>query len=122
MNEKGLVVNFLFLVQNEYPRPEGDKRTLMSIAVCTQYVLDHFEAVEEAVVELHKELLRPVSVVAPTGVEGKIHLSIPGLSGDSAICEHIDGHQYQVLGNSPKYDQLLALDKYSKQIGGTMML
>jgi len=129
MNEKGLVANLLFLVESEYPSSEDDNRPLMSIAAWTQYVLDSFETVEEAVAELRKESFRPVSVVAPNGVEGKIHLSISDPSGDSAIFEYIDGKlvihhgkQYQVMTNSPTYDQQIALNEYWKQIGGTVML
>ncbi len=129
MNERGLVANLLFLVESEFPSPEGDNRPLMSIAAWTQYVLDSFETVEEAVTELRKEAFRPVSVVAPNGVEGKIHLSISDPYGDSAIFEYINGKlvihhgkQYQVMTNSPIYDQQLALNEYWKQIGGTVML
>lgn len=129
MNEKGLVANLLFLVESEYPKPEGDTRPLMSIAAWTQYVLDNFATVEEAVTELRKERFRPVSVVAPNGVEGKIHLSISDPSGDSAIFEYVQGKlvihhgkQYQVMTNSPIYDQQIALNEYWKQIGGTVML
>ena len=92
-------------------------------------MLDSFETVEEAVTELRKEAFRPVSVVAPNGVEGKIHLSISDPYGDSAIFEYINGKlvihhgkQYQVMTNSPIYDQQLALNEYWKQIGGTVML
>jgi choloylglycine hydrolase len=67
--------------------------------------------------------------VAPNGVEGKIHLSISDSTGDSAIFEYIGGKlvihhggQYQVMTNSPVYDQQLALNEYWKQIGGTVML
>ncbi len=129
MNEKGLVANLLFLVESEYPSARGDSRPQMSIAAWTQYVLDSFETVEEAVAEMRKEAFRPVSVVAPNGVEGKIHLSISDPSGDSAIFEYVNGklvihhgRQYQVMTNSPTYDRQLALNEYWKQIGGTVML
>jgi len=64
--------------------------------------------VAEAVADLRKEAFRPVVVVAPNGVEGKIHLSISDATGDSAIFEHLGGklvihhgRQYQVMTNSP---------------------
>ena len=129
MNEQGLVANLLFLVESEYPGDKGDARPQMSIAAWTQYMLDSFATVEEAVAEMRKEAFRPVAVVAPNGVEGKIHLSISDASGDSAIFEYLDGklvihhgRQYQVMTNSPSYDQQLALNEYWKQIGGTVML
>ena len=58
-----------------------------------------------------------------------MHLSISDAAGDSAIFEYVDGklvihhgRQYQVMTNSPVYDQQLALDAYWKQIGGVTML
>ncbi len=58
-----------------------------------------------------------------------LHLSISDASGDSAIIEYIQGKQvihhnreYQVMTNSPTFDQQLALNQYWKQIGGTVML
>ena len=129
INENGLVANLLFLVESEYPSAQDDKRPQVSIAAWTQYVLDCFATVEEAVTEMRKEAFRPVSVVAPNGVEGKIHMSISDKSGDSAIFEYVrgklvihHGRQYQVMTNSPVYDQQLALNEYWKQIGGTVML
>lgn len=129
MNEKGLVANLLFLVESEYPSGNGDKRPQMSISAWTQYMLDNFATVAEAVAEMRKEAFRPVMVVAPNGAEGRIHMSISDTTGDSAIFEYLGGklvihhgRQYQVMTNSPAYDQQLALNEYWKQIGGTIML
>ena len=129
MNEKGLVANLLFLVESEYPNSQGDNRPQMPISAWTQYVLDNFATVESAVAEMRKEAFRPVSVTAPNGVEGKIHLSISDPTGDSAIFEYLGGklvihhgRQYQVMTNSPRYEEQLALNEYWKQIGGTVML
>lgn len=86
MNEKGLVANLLYLAESEYP-PLSDKRPAVVITGWTQYVLDNFATVHEAVTELQKEMFRMVSVVAPNGAEGTVHLSISDPSGDSAIFE-----------------------------------
>ena len=58
-----------------------------------------------------------------------MHLSISDASGDSAIFEYIDGKlvihhgkQYQVMTNSPTYDQQLSLAAYWQNIGGSTML
>ncbi|CAI3955897.1 Ntn superfamily (YxeI) (PDB:2BJF) [Commensalibacter communis] len=129
MNEKGLDVNMLWLVESVYPTPIKDKPTL-SISVWGQYVLDNFATVDEAVTALEKE---PFTVITDT-VPGEkrmasLHMSISDPTGDSAIIEYIDGKQiihhnrkYQVLTNSPTFDQQLALDAYWKSIGGTVML
>jgi len=129
MNEVGFVANLLFLVESEYPAAVIDKRPQMTISAWPQYMLDNFATVEEAVKEMRKEAFCPVSVVAPNGVEGKIHLSISDPSGDSAIFEYIQGKlvihhgkEFQVMTNSPIYEKQLALNEYWKQIGGTVML
>ena len=65
MNEQGLVANLLFLVESEYPSEKGDERPQISIAAWTQYVLDQFATVDEAVAEMRKEAFRPVGVSPP---------------------------------------------------------
>jgi len=52
MNEKGLVANLLFLSETECPSGKNDKRPQLSIAAWTQYVLDSFSTVKEAVAEM----------------------------------------------------------------------
>lgn len=128
MNEKGLVANLLYLAESEYP-PVSDTRPGLSICAWAQYVLDSFATVEEAVAELRKERFKMVTVVAPNGAAGTVHLSISDLSGDSAIFEYIGGklvihhgRQHQVMTNSPVFDEQIALNRYWEQIGGTVML
>ncbi len=79
--------------------------------------------------DLKKESFDVVPVMTPDGHQGTVHLAISDPSGDSAIFEYVDGklvihhgRQYQVMTNSPIYDQQLALDGYWQQIGGTTML
>lgn len=66
---------------------------------------------------------------APNGAKGTVHLAISDATGDSAILEYVKGklvvhhgREYQVMTNSPVYDQQLALNEYWKQVGGTVML
>jgi choloylglycine hydrolase len=128
INEKGLVANLLYLAEAEYP-PANDTRPGMCITAWSQYVLDSFATVEEAVVELKKETFRVLPVVAPNGAKGSVHISLSDATGDSAIFEYVQGKlvvhhgkQYQVMTNSPVYDEQIALNKYWQQIGGTVML
>jgi choloylglycine hydrolase len=130
MNEKGLVANMLYLVETTYPPASpDDKRPTMSIAAWAQYVLDSFATVAEAVEGMKKEPFRIVPVTAPSGHAGTVHLAISDPSGDSAIFEYIDGklnihhsRDYQVMTNSPIFEQQLPLNEYWKSIGGTVML
>ncbi|CAN5500869.1 linear amide C-N hydrolase [soil metagenome] len=128
INEKGLVANLLYLAESEYS-PTNDKRPALMITSWAQYTLDNFATVEEAVADARKESYRMVTVAAPNGAKGTVHLSISDATGDSAIFEYIKGKlvihhgkQFQVMTNSPIYDQQIALNEYWKQIGGTVML
>jgi choloylglycine hydrolase len=129
MNEKGLVVNLLWLAESEYPKFDGSKPGL-AISLWAQYILDNYATVAEAVDALERESL----VVATAQVPGEerlanLHMSISDSSGDSAVVECVKGkqvihhgRQYQVMTNSPTYDEQLALYSYWKEIGGTVML
>jgi len=129
VNEAGLSAQLLWLVESQYPAPRRDKPAL-SIALWAQYVLDNYATVAEAVAALEKE---PFYIVTDN-VPGEnrlttLHLSMSDASGDSAIVEYIGGRQvihhgrqYQVMTNSPTFDEQLALNAYWKDIGGTTML
>lgn len=128
MNEMGLVANLLFLPESSYQRP-GDDRPVLGLSIWTQYVLDNFATVDEAVAELGKQLFRIDAPDLPNGVRSRLHLAVSDASGDSAIFEYIDGElliyhspDYQVLTNSPTYDKQLAVNDYWKEIGGLVML
>jgi choloylglycine hydrolase len=130
INEKGLVANVLYLAESVYPTPTAnDKRKPISIAAWAQYVLDNFATVTEVVDALRKEPFYVVQVETPDGHPGVGHLAVSDQSGDSAIFEYVDGklvihhdRKYQVMTNSPTFDQQLAINKYWQEIGGATML
>lgn len=129
LNEAGLSANLLWLAESEYPSYDG-ARPGLSIAAWAQYVLDNFATVAEAVTALNTEPF----VLVTDGVPGEdrlatLHLSMSDSSGDSAIVEYVAGKQvvhhsrdYQVMTNSPIFDQQLAVNAYWEQLGGTVML
>ena len=128
MNEKGLVANLLYLTESDYYRP-NDTRPVMGISIWTQYVLDNFATVDEAVKELSKETFRIDAPDMPNGAKSTLHLAISDASGNSAIFEYIkgkliihEGKEYQVMTNSPSYEQQITLNNYWQQIGGLVML
>ena len=129
MNEPGLVVNALWLVESTYPQ-QDTKTPGLAISMWAQYVLDSFATVDEAVAALEKNPFVVVTAKVPGQDRlATLHFSISDASGDSAIVEYLNGKQvihhgreYQVMTNSPTYDEQLALDSYWKQIGGTVML
>ncbi|WLW60361.1 linear amide C-N hydrolase [Achromobacter aegrifaciens] len=130
VNEAGLSANLLWLAESQYPQFDAKGKPGLTIAAWAQYVLDNYATVKEAVAALEQE---PYTIVSDN-VPGEdrlttLHLSISDASGDSAIVEYIDGRQvihhsrdYQVMTNSPQFEQQLALDAYWQQIGGTTML
>ncbi|QDQ87733.1 linear amide C-N hydrolase [Alcaligenaceae bacterium SJ-26] len=129
VNEAGLSVNLLWLAESQYPAPDSSK-PLLTIAAWAQYVLDQFATVDEAIKAISTEPFSLVSANVP-GEERltTLHMSLSDSSGDSAIIEYIDGkpvihhsRDYQVMTNSPTYDEQLALNKYWESIGGTIML
>ena len=128
MNEKGLVANILYLTESSYDRP-NDNRPVMGISIWTQYVLDNFATVNEADVELRKELFRIDAPDMPNGSKSRLHLAISDPTGNSAIFEYINGNliihegrECQIMTNSPTYEQQITLNNYWKQIGGLTML
>lgn len=128
MNEKGLVASLLFLPETVYSLP-GDTRPVMGISIWTQYVLDNFATVREAVDELKKETFRIDAPRLPNGSESTLHLAITDETGNTAILEYLDGKlsihegkQYQVMTNSPRYEYQLAINDYWKEVGALQML
>lgn len=128
MNEKGLVANILYLAESDYGTSVAGRPNL-SIGGWAQYVLDNYATVAEAVAALEKEPFTIVAPVLPNGEPGVGHLSISDPSGDSAIFEYLGGRlkvhhgrRYNVMTNSPPFDEQLALNAYWRQIGGDVML
>jgi len=129
MNEKGLMANLLWLVESKYP--EWDMKTPgLSVAAWIQYVLDSFATVAEAVAELEKENFIVITDNMPgTDRMANVHMSLSDAGGDNAIFEYVDGklliyhdRSYQVMTNSPTFDEQLALNKYWQSIGGLTFL
>src|SRR5262249_30776961 len=89
MNEKGLVMNGLYLVESDYGKP--DSRPTMSIMTYGQYVLDNFASVAEAVDGLSSDSFRVIAPVLPNGRGATMHMSLSDPTGDSAIFEWLDG-------------------------------
>lgn len=129
MNEKGLVANLLWLAESEYTAWD-QKKPGLTIAAWVQYVLDNFATVNEAVAALEKEDFVVISDNMPNQDRmATLHLAISDVTGDNAIFEYIKGklvihhdRSYQVMTNSPIFEQQLALNKYWENIGGTTML
>ena len=131
MNEKGLGGNMLYLAETDFgPEPTSGKPKV-SWTAWLQYVLSNFSTVSEAVEAMKSEPVYLVPVGFGPGGAGHptVHLSLSDPSGDSAILEYLNGklvihhgRQYQVMTNSPTYDQQLTLNSYWSRQDGSKFL
>lgn len=129
MNEKGLVVNLLYLPGSVYQLPNGDPRVKLSTALWASFVLDNFATTKEAVEYLKNDVLQIVAPSMPDGSSTTLHMAISDNTGYSAIIEYIDGklqlnegYDCNVLTNAPPYDQQVAINSYWTSVGGMNML
>jgi penicillin V acylase-like amidase (Ntn superfamily) len=130
VNEAGLAANVLWLVESQYPDFGPNSKPGLTIAAWAQYVLDNFATVQEAVSALEATPFTLVTDKVPGQDRlATLHLAMSDASDDSAIVEYINGRQvihhdrkFQVMTNSPIFDQQLALNTYWQQIGGAVML
>lgn len=114
MNEKGLAAHILWLDESDYG-VRDEKLPGLSVMLWTQFYLDNFATVAEAVRFTETTAFQ----LLPFYHEGvkkwiKLHLALEDSKGDSAIIEYIDGKphiyhhpSYTVLTNSPTYDKHL---------------
>lgn len=128
VNDAGLGANALYLAAATYPERDPAMPGL-SVAAWTQYALDMFSSVAEAVEGLTVPPFGIVSPVLPGGHAATGHLALSDATGDSAIFEYLDGvivvhhgPDFTVMTNDPTYDQQLALCAYWDEVGGNAML
>ena len=118
INDRGLVANVLYLAESDYGTPKNGQPTI-SIMAWAQYVLDNYASVAETVDALKAEPFEVIAPKLPNGKGAQLHLAVSDPTGDSAIFEYIGGklvihhdRKYQVMTNSPSFDQQLAIDTY----------
>ncbi len=131
LNEKGLAANLLYLSEADFgPAPTGDKPRV-SFAAWAAYVLSSFATVEEVVKAFEADPIHIVPIAFGPGkaAPATVHLAVSDPGGDSAIIEYLNGkpvihhgRQFQVMTNSPTYDQQLALNAYWANRDGDKVL
>jgi penicillin V acylase-like amidase (Ntn superfamily) len=128
LNEKGLSAATLWLGETQWPGK--DERPALSSFFWTQYCLDNFATVDEAVKGLEKVRLVSIMFERPKG-RGvlPLHLILRDAGGDSAVVEYIEGKpvvhhpmEQPVCTNDPDYTGQLENLKNYKLFGGNMTL
>lgn len=125
INEKGLSVHVLFLADVCDFGPRDPKREGIGIMQWSQYYLDNFATVAEAV-EAHKTIPWQIEpMVLPNGAKTTLHVSIEDKTGDSAVIEYIGGKaeihhdkRYTVMTNEPAYQKQIENLKQYRTFGG----
>ena len=120
LNEKGLMVNALADSDVEYGTKYNKNPALSSLR-WSQYILDKFATVEQAVRALAKPKYRLIDQGMPddSGNGGKFHICLSDAVGDSAVIEYEDGKpniffnpKSNVVTNNPSYPAQLILNEY----------
>ncbi|MEI6535379.1 MAG: linear amide C-N hydrolase, partial [Verrucomicrobiaceae bacterium] len=111
----------LYLAECDFgPAPQGGKPRI-SFAGWLQQVLTSYATVDEVVKALKDDpyYVVPIAFGPGKAAHPTIHLSVSDASGDSAIFEYLKGklvihhgREFQVMTNSPTYDQQLVLNAY----------
>lgn len=127
INSQGLTANLLYLANTDYGKPKADRQNL-SIFTWTQYVLDNYATVAEAVKDYGQDKFNMIAPILPNGSYPTVHLSITDKSGDNAIFEYVGGKlvvhhnkAYTVMTNEPVYEKQLALNDYWQNLKGKFL-
>ena len=89
LNEKGLAALMLWLAESEYGNRD-ESIPALGVALWTQYYLDNFATVKEAVEAFEHEPYQVVPAVV-AGRTATVHLQLSDATGDCAVLEVIDG-------------------------------
>ena len=125
INEKGLIVNLLFLDGTQY-EARNSKRPGIAFYQWPQFYLDNYATVAEVIANLDQVQIVNTALGEeyPDGLP--LHVAVADADGQSAIIEFIKGEpvvhlgrQYQVMTNEPTYDEQVANMLRYKTFGGT---
>ncbi|MFM1996426.1 MAG: hypothetical protein RLZZ111_813 [Planctomycetota bacterium] len=131
LNEKGLGANLLYLAEADFGQEPTPPKPKISMGAWVPYVLSRYATVAEVVEEFKKDPIYIVPANFGPGGAGHptIHLSVTDAGGDSAIIEYIAGKPvihhdrgYQVMTNSPVFEQQLTLNRYWERMDGAKVL
>lgn len=131
MNEMGLSCNMLYLTETDTGAddPARAGQPILSIGGWLQFILDNFADVAEAVDYFKNDTIIIATPPLPMGKAATTHVSLSDATGDSAVFEYLEGKlmihhskEYNVMTNSPRFEEQLAIAKYWDLIGGLKFL
>lgn len=130
MNDKGLVMNGLFCHDAIYREAEGHVGTpIMSLAVIVSWFLDNFATVDEVAEWLDTSDFAISGQTFDGGTVSLLHWGLTDPSGTTLIIEYVNGEltyyvskDYKVLTNDPTFPDMLAINDYWNNVGGTALL
>jgi penicillin V acylase-like amidase (Ntn superfamily) len=125
LNEAGFSAAGLYLDEADYGERDHD-RPGIAMSLLIQYFVDNFATVSEAVAWAETSGFQIVPMLVGTE-PGTAHVAIADPSGDSAVIEFLGGKtviyhgtSYQVMANSPTFEEQLENVKRYQGFGGTM--
>ena len=125
VNEKGLSAHVLYLAGDADFGKRDAKMQGIGIGQWTQYFLDNYATVAEAVAAQKNFAFQIEPLILPNGYPALVHLSLSDKSGDSAVIEYIAGKakvyhdkRFTVMTNEPTYDKQIANLKQYRSFGG----
>ncbi|MCU0758629.1 MAG: linear amide C-N hydrolase [Steroidobacteraceae bacterium] len=125
VNEKGLSAHVLYLAGEADFGKRDPKLQGIGIGQWTQYFLDNYATVAEAVEAQKRFTFQIEPLILPNGYPALVHLSLSDKSGDSAVIEYIAGRakvyhdkRFNVMTNEPTYDKQIQNLKQYRSFGG----
>ena len=122
MNEAGLKIGSYFLESATFP--SNNANTMIDITSLSQYFLDNFSTVKEALNDIEQNKYSVVALPAK-GFDMKLHLYLHDSTGESAILEFINGKveitknpAVPVLTNTAYKQSVKSLKNY-EEFGGS---
>ena len=129
MNECGLVMNALFCKGSVYRTSSDGRLPAMSLALMVSYFLDNFASVDEVAAWLADNEFAIYGQNFDQGTAAALHWALTDRTGKTLVMEFQNGkldtyvsHDYRVLTNDPPFAQMLAIERYWRQVGGANML
>jgi choloylglycine hydrolase len=129
VNEKGLSAHLLYLAGDTDFGKRDPKKEAIGVMQWTQYFLDNYATVAEAVAAQKTFTFQIEPLILPNGFPALVHLSLEDKTGDSAVIEYVAGtahvyhdRRFTVMTNEPTYDKQIENLKQYRTFGGNKPL